>query len=207
MEKKQAYEEHLGGYTIGGNIATFYPRLWSWIVKNLEVKSVLDVGCGEGQTIDYFKKIGCEVLGIDGSKSAIKNNLLPNDVVLCDYTQKSYVPQKEYDLVWSCEFVEHVEEKYKENFLKTFQSAKKYIFITHAIPGQKGWHHVNCQKKEYWVKEIEKMGFRNDLLLTKIARGISCDHFHKKGLVFINNKFGIFPIYKKIFLNAISFKK
>jgi len=181
--------DHLGGQIVGGDFDSFDPRVWSWIVNKMKIRSVISVGCGQGYEINYFKNVlGCEVLGVDGDAGALKGGLLPNNVVLHDYVDGPYVPRKEYDLVLSYEFVEHVEEKCKENFLKTFLSAGSYIVMTHAVPGQGGWHHVNCQPDEYWIEEIEKLGFKYEPFITRFVRSVGGNHLSKSGLVFSKNK-------------------
>ncbi|MBW3020336.1 class I SAM-dependent methyltransferase [Candidatus Woesearchaeota archaeon] len=184
-------EGHLGGYIYGGDPLTYYPKLWEWLIKILNIKSVLDVGCGEGHSTKYFKNIGCKVLGIDGSFEAIRDNQIPESVVMHDFCKSSFIPNKKYDMVWSCEFIEHVEEKYMKNFLETFKTVKKYLVITYAIPGQKGHHHVNCQNKEYWIKEMSKIGFKFCPKLTKLAKNKAIGHFKSKGLIFINQDYKI----------------
>src|SRR6188474_373147 len=55
---------HLGGNIIGGDRNTFYPALWSWLVRRFDISTVLDVGCGEGHAMAEFSALGCEVHGI-----------------------------------------------------------------------------------------------------------------------------------------------
>ncbi len=55
-----------------------------------------------------------------------------------------------FDLIWCCEVVEHVEEEFVQNIMDTFKLGK-IVALTHAVPGQKGYHHVNCKPKEYWI--------------------------------------------------------
>ena len=98
-------------------------------------------------------------------------------------------------MAWSCEFVEHVEEKYIENFLATFSSARS-IFMTYARPGQGGHHHVNENSEEYWVDKFNAFGFELDKELTECGRLIAVadhrlvspdyvSHFVERGLVFL----------------------
>lgn len=177
---------HLGGYIPGGDPATHFPDLYRWLVDN-GVKSVIDVGCGEGRTIDYFHQLGCRVLGIDGIEQAHPN------ITCHDYTQGPLAIRDPFDLAWSCEFVEHVEEEYISNFLTTFQCANA-VLMTHAEPGQLGHHHVNCQYASYWKGTMAAAGFRFDEGFTQEARARAAlntfpiNHFARSGLAFTRAK-------------------
>ena len=174
---------HLGGYIVGGDDATYYPELWEWLVKECGVRSVLDVGCGEGHALRFFRELGCRTMGIDG----IEQNQV--DILTHDYTE-SGLELDPFDLVWSCEFVEHVEEQYVPNFLRTFKAAK-IVTMTHAEPGQPGWHHVNCQTADYWRGAMTACGYSLDLSLTKKTRELALlsnnpiNHYARSGLAFV----------------------
>ncbi len=58
------------------------------------------------------------------------------------------------DLVHCQEVVEHIEEKYLDNLLSSLLCGK-FIVMTHALPGQDGYHHVNCQPPEYWIEHLQ----------------------------------------------------
>ena len=75
------------------------------------------------------------------------------------------------------------------NFIETFKKAK-YVIFTHAVPGQAGHHHVNCQNTDYWVGVMNAHGF--DILVeeTKAVRAAStmqAKYIVDTGLVFKNN--------------------
>jgi hypothetical protein len=182
-------EEHLGGYIIGltnyGDPNSYATEVWDWMV-NSNIKSVIDVGCGEGHSTKYFIDKGIECLGIEGGFNAYNNSLVKDSIVLHDYIKGPFTPNKKYDAIWCCEFVEHVEEKYMINFLTTFNSADK-IFLTHALPGQDGYHHVNCQPSIYWIEIIEKMGFKYNNELSIYLRGIT-NKMHVKSSLLVFEK-------------------
>ncbi len=187
-----AGENHLGGYLISnkefpcGDHLTWSPALWGWAYNELKVRSVLDIGCGEGHSTNFFRNLGCEVLGVDGSIQARKDSAIPEHHITHDFNDGPFIPLKTYDLIWSCEFVEHVEEQYIDNLLKTFSYADKYIMMTYAEPGQGGWHHVNCQNEEYWVNRLSQIGFKPDPRLTELARKTAQGgHFARNGLVLV----------------------
>lgn len=187
----QVVDRHLGGYVPGGDPDTFYPDLWTWLVEGPEkVSSVLDVGCGDGVALKHFRSMGCRVLGIDGIAQD------DGDIIQHDFTEEgAFVPAiadekpDEFDLVWSCEFVEHVEEKHVSNFLTTFTFAP-LVLMTHAEPGQGGWHHVNCRWPNYWIKLMDSIGFDLDAKLTNRTRELArlsdsvWNHYSRSGMAF-----------------------
>lgn len=177
---------HLGGYIVGGDDATYYPHLWEWLVAERGVKSMVDVGCGEGHALDWFARMGCRVFGIDGVYQD------HGDVEQHDYATGplTKIPGGFFDLAWSCEFVEHVEERYVPNFLSTFRAARM-VLMTHAEPGQQGHHHVNCQPSSYWQGAMAAIGYALSEELTIQTRALAAmnpnpyNHYARSGLAFI----------------------
>jgi SAM-dependent methyltransferase len=205
-------EGHLGGFIVGGDIATYYPFMWEKLVEDFTVKTVLDIGCGVGYASKYFKSIGCDILAVDGSIESQEMSLVSEHFLLNDYENGSAlsnaeieyngIPVKDFvfDLCWSCEFVEHVWEEYSQNFIDDFKKCK-YIAMTYAYPGQGGHHHVNEQPREYWIAKLEDNGFEYlDEETKKYRKYVEIDvkermekidrkfvHFLHRGLIFKNN--------------------
>jgi SAM-dependent methyltransferase len=183
LEDGFVVDGHLGGYIAGGDQATIYPELWDWFVDRLWVRSVIDVGCGEGWALRYFRKRGCKVFGVDGITQD------DPDIIAWDYTLGGAPLEEHVDLAWCCEFVEHVKEQYLPNFLSSFRLAE-YVALTHAMPGQAGWHHVNNQPPAYWQGVLAAIGYQLDRQLTLLARGEAAhnkhpqNHFVRSGMVF-----------------------
>lgn len=151
---------HLGGYVADGDPHTFLPDIWGYILLKYKPTNILDVGCGTGHALKWFRDYGkLSVLGIEGDVSAIEKSVIPIERIRPhDYTSGPLKLNGKYDLGLSLEFLEHVEEKYINNFMVTFTSCK-YLLVSHAIPGQDGHHHVNCQNKEYWIDCFKKNNF------------------------------------------------
>lgn len=157
-------ESHLGGCIRNtpneGDGGTWAPEIWDKIIKDFNIISVLDIGCGYGYSTRYFANKNILALGIEGWPEAIKDRIYYN-VLKHDYINGPALSKDKifnFDLIWCCEFVEHVEEKYSDNFLQDFSGAK-YVAMTHAMPNQPGHHHVNCQNKEYWIDKLKKINF------------------------------------------------
>jgi hypothetical protein len=178
-------DRHLGGYIAGGDDATWYPDLWSYLITTLGCERVLDVGCGEGHSTEYFLAAGAAVQPIDG----IPQPHLFDRFVCHDFTRGPYTPRGVWDLAWCCEVVEHVEERYVPNLLATLTAAR-YIAMTHAEPGQQGYHHVNCQPASYWVGAMAAVGYYLSEQLTLHTRALAArnanpwNHYARSGLVF-----------------------
>lgn len=174
---------HLGGYTPGGDPATYYPDLWRWLVETQGVGRVLDIGCGDGVAIDFFRSLGADVTGVEGT---------PQDhtcIVQWDVTAEHRWGPTGCDLVWCCEFVEHVEERYLPNWLD-YLCATPLVLMTHAEPGQAGYHHVNCQPADYWIGVMAAKGFHLDREMTQTTRALASvntnpyNHYRRSGLAF-----------------------
>ena len=138
------------------------------IMWNLGCRKMLDVGCGFGGQVKLAESLGWESYGVDGDWTVLPKE---SNFHLNDYTKGSPTLTYEVDLIWCVEFLEHVEEKYMDNYMSTFQDSKaKYLIVTHAVPGQAGHHHVNCQKEDYWLDAFKRYGFEYDETLTKQIR-------------------------------------
>lgn len=174
--------KHLGGHCGVTHIDNAILNYFS----NLNYKSYLDIGCGPGGMLDVALELGYDVQGIDGDFVVERNN--PDKVIIHDYTTGPLELEQSYDLVWSCEFVEHIYEQYLPNFMKTFQAGKT-VCMTFAPPGKYGHHHVNLQPEDYWIDTFKNYGFKFNQTLTQELRKISSmerEFFREYGLVFCN---------------------
>ena len=175
--------EDLGGNIRHGDANTFAPRLWRYLIERFAVRSMLDVGCGEGHAVHFFARQGVLAHGIDGLKSNIDRAVAP--IALHDILQGPYYMP--VDLVWSCEVAEHIDPDKVDHFVDTLANGK-VVAMTHAVPGQGGHHHVNCQPSEYWVDLMQKRGFelaRSQQFYREIAsRDEVPNYFATTGLVF-----------------------
>lgn len=151
---------HLGGTNVVGCPGTYYhPNLWKFIFEKFNIETMVDVGCGFGFAIKFIKDNfpNIVVSGIEGSAKVVELSLYPELITQHDYSTGP-LDIKTTDFGWSTEFVEHVEEKYVSNFMKTFENCK-YVGISFAQPGQAGHHHVNCNTAEYWIKVFSDYNF------------------------------------------------
>lgn len=151
-------EGHLGGCVVRGDPDCSAPEIWDALIAEFNSQSVLDIGCGCGHALKYFLDKGLRGAGVDGYQLAIDYSPVKDKIILHDYSNGPLQPAEPFDLGWCCEFVEHVRDQYVPNFIATFQACQ-VVAMTHAVPGQGGFHHVNCQDDAYWLRVMSAAGF------------------------------------------------
>ena len=103
------------------------------VVKDLDVKTILDVGCGEGFTLQKLKDagIGKTLEGIDYDKIAIDigKKLHPKILIKRGDIYKLPYKDNEFDLIICTEVFEHLE--YTEKAMTELQRVtKKYCLLS-----------------------------------------------------------------------------
>jgi SAM-dependent methyltransferase len=152
--------EHLGGAVADGDPETWMPDVWEWVCETYAISSVLDIGCGTAVNLQWFAARDMDALGVEGDPAAVAAARLPGRVVQHDFAAGPWVPLRTFDLGLCTEFVDHVEPRYEQNWLAAARRCR-YVMMSHALPGQTGFHHVNEQTSEYWIARMEAAGFEH----------------------------------------------
>ncbi len=145
-------------------------------------RSVLDVGCGTGISLDYFIGKGVNAHGVEGSELAISKARHAAQITRHDLNFPVDLG-RQFDLVWCFEVAEHIHPKYVSAFLKTLTSHGDLILLSAARPGQGGLGHLNEQPAEYWIEQMAEFGFQFDELNSEKYRSLP-DHFASNILIF-----------------------
>lgn len=186
-------EGNLGGNLYYGDLASFSPNTIDYVIKRFGIKSVLDVGSGQGYLpwlIHTEYKI--PVMGIEGFPSNLKNSVYP--LIYWDLNKGPFKCTS-VDLVTCVEVVEHIAEEKIDNLLDTL-CLGKVILMTHAQPNTKGEYHVNEQSDEYWINKLTSRGYNVMPSDTVIVRKIDSTenhgggYFMGSGLVFVRKPQG-----------------
>lgn len=152
---KLATAPHLGGHC---NMTNTDPVVLDELIRRYApMDTMLDVGCGPGGMLDLALARDITAVGIDGDPVLTEHN---RRIVLHDYTCGPLLWMN-VDLIWCVEFVEHVEAQFQGNYLTTFR-AGRVLLMSHALPGQVGYHHVNCQNSAYWTDVLTADGWTKD---------------------------------------------
>lgn len=96
-----------------------------------DVKTIIDIGCGNGHITNALSK-KFDITGVDRSQNALRHVESKKIKASCDQVP---VEDKSFDLVFSSELIEHLED---DVFYKTIEEfkriSKKYIFL--SIPNR-----------------------------------------------------------------------
>jgi hypothetical protein len=159
----------------------------AYLIDHCSLASFLDLGCGPGGMVTAAQQRGLAALGVDGDRTVVPD-------LLHDYTSGPLPPERVREiegrlprprLVWSVEFVEHVEETYLPHIAATL-ALGDVVFLTHALPGQGGHHHVNEQPSAYWRAVLATLGFRGDEAATDACRAVAANRYTRAtGTVFV----------------------
>jgi len=172
--------KHLGGHF---GFTAMVTKTFDYIKDKYNVRSVLDIGCGPAGMVEYANFKGIYAIGVDGDPDLEEKPYVTKH----DFTTGELTLDKTFDLVYSTEFVEHVEEVYVKNFMPLFQRGN-YVFISAAAPGQSGHHHVNCKGKNYWINVFNEYGFEYLLTDSEDIAKTSSDIVVRNNSMFFVNK-------------------
>lgn len=122
------------------------------------VRTVIDVGCGEGHWAAEFERHGCRVSGIDGPHVS---HILGDNFTSADLTEP--LPDlPEADLVICLEVGEHLPESRAGGLVDDLRRLGRQIVFSAAIPHQTGPGHVTCRWPSWWDGHFERHGLRLD---------------------------------------------
>lgn len=160
--------------------------LCDMIIKTFNnVKTIIDIGCGNGYYTKRLIECGFDCVGFDGSPftpeitdgvCGIKDFSQPVDVGL-------------FDLVLSLEVGEHIPEQYEQIFIDNLvRTTKRYICLSWGIEGQPGVGHVNCRNNDYVINELDKRRFIYDFVKSQFLRDNSTLPWFKNTIMVFKRK-------------------
>jgi glycosyltransferase involved in cell wall biosynthesis len=155
-------------------------RIAEWIKETLDPKSLLDIGCGPGMYVDELIKVGVPSFGID----------IDDRVEGKDYLAKESIfdNKRTAEVVTCYEVLEHIDPMYADKEVDALYDAVESggtLIFTAAQPGQGGVGHINCRKRDYWLKKFVAKGLIYHPGLTE-----DLINFERKGIHmgwFVNN--------------------
>lgn len=157
------------------------------IIKIFNPKSVIDVGCGLGTFLFYFKKEGVnDILGVDGKwvdKKKLYQYIEKEEFMERDL-ENEFRLERTYDVVLSLEVAEHLSPKTSITFIRNLVSLGNIIIFSAAIPFQGGQNHLNEQWLTYWEALFRNEGFvLHDILRPMFWHNKNINWWYRQNIV------------------------
>jgi SAM-dependent methyltransferase len=131
-----------------------------FVSQLLPIRSVVDIGCGDGTWLSVFRKLGVdEILGIDGEYVARDLLQIPQDRFEAVDLTKRFSLERVFDLAMSLEVAEHLPAECASPFVESLCGLAPAVLFSAAIPFQGGNHHVNEQWPDKWAALFRKHGY------------------------------------------------
>jgi SAM-dependent methyltransferase len=150
---------------------SFYERLRNGATRSAEViaplvlqfvsvRSVVDVGCGDGSWLAIFRKLGVnDIQGIDGDYVDPDLLQIPRDRFQSFDLTKPFSLGRTFDLAVSLEVGEHLPLETAIFFVESLTRLAPLVLFSAAIPFQGGDHHINEQWPDKWAELFKQHGY------------------------------------------------
>ncbi|HEY5753881.1 MAG TPA: methyltransferase domain-containing protein [Chthoniobacterales bacterium] len=150
----ESLEPSVGGSRRSATIIV--PELLKWV----QPRSVIDVGCGVGSWLAAFQEVGIDdVLGVDLDN--VDRDLLlipPHQFQPFDLRQPLSM-DREFDLALCLEVVGHLPASLAEQTVKSLVALSPLILFSAPIPLQGGPNQINEQWPDYWADHFRRHGY------------------------------------------------
>ena len=119
-------------------------------------KRVLDVGCGLGTLVRLLRSYGVEAYGIDNAE-VLPDKFWKEPYFSIEDARK--LPfDKEFDVVFSADFFEHIEEKDIDTVANEMKRVGEVVLAEIAfeqeLTERQGKYHVTNKPKEWWMNKL-----------------------------------------------------
>lgn len=132
------------------------------MVKEFQIQSIVDFGCGCGWFIGEMYKKGVKIKGYEYNLDSVREHVDPD---VLPFIEKADVSDPldcvGFDCAMSIEVGEHLAPMQERNIQyvqNMTRACQRYIFFTAASPRQVNLRHINLHSKEYWIKLFEDNG-------------------------------------------------
>jgi len=132
------------------------------LLKNYDIDSVIDIGCGNGAWLKVFQENGIkQIYGYDYSDLPVDEYFVEKSKLITgiDFSKKEVKVKERSDLVVCLELVEHLPKKNSKSFIRMLTECANVVLFSAAIPGQTGENHINEQLPGYWRSIFNSLGY------------------------------------------------
>jgi 2-polyprenyl-3-methyl-5-hydroxy-6-metoxy-1,4-benzoquinol methylase len=166
-----------------------FARTLHWI-RSLPVRTVLDVGCGDGAFLDQAREAGLETHGIELNKHAREKAASKGHEVTESFLQDLH-PSSQYDLIVAFQVLEHVPDpvRFLQLMARTVRSGG---YLAVAVPNHDGLYRLASLDPHTWpphhvtrwtLSHLDQAGSRAGLRVVRksadLLLGGAIEHFSR----------------------------
>jgi SAM-dependent methyltransferase len=140
-------------------------------------KSIIEIGCGNGDLSKLLSREGIAVTAIDGysAPNFSKDNLITFYKVDLNeaFAVKAFFTSldRKFDVAICMEVAEHLKPEVSEQLIESLTSVSDVIIFSAAVPEQGGDGHINCRNRLFWHNLFEQNKFfLRDTIRSKIRQ-------------------------------------
>jgi hypothetical protein len=133
-------------------------------LKNIGVKTVIEIGSGLGPFLVGAKEIGLDAAGMGCSPFerdfAISQGIAPELYTMASVTDFKLKP---VDAVYCIEVFEHIPDKELKPLLQQIGEKCKWFYFSstpHSAEDDQQWGHINLKSKEGWIEMFAEYGLQ-----------------------------------------------
>lgn len=180
------------------------------VMKTVQTKSVIDVGCGMGGWLRAFAENGVTVVrGVDGDYvDSSKMYIAPEHFTPVDLSQPLKLDER-FDLAICLEVAEHLPDRASSGLVRSLTELAPVVLFSASAPGQGGTGHINEQWPEYWTDVFAQQDFTAvDVVRPFIRENRRVEWWYRQNIALFASKAAIEanPVLREASLNATEFE-
>lgn len=183
----------------------------------LNVRRIVDVGCGRGTWLKAFKEGGAEELvGLDGAWNT-QEHMIDSSIEFhpVDLNKSlDVLRNKKFDLAMSLEVAEHLPATSAPSFVASLANLSDVVLFGAAYTLQGGTNHINEQPHTYWADHFLSQGYVPfDLFRPVLWGSPEVDFWYQQNtFLYVREKSeafehltgkGLSPISNRAFMNCV----
>jgi len=121
-----------------------------------QVHRIVDVGCGTGAFLAWFRKAGVDAIGVEFA-ARLRARCARKGLTVYPFDVSQNTPSPPgipFDLALSTEVAEHIPPEFADAMVAYICQLSDLVVFTAAHPGQGGTGHVNEQPRQYWIDKF-----------------------------------------------------
>jgi SAM-dependent methyltransferase len=129
------------------------------VLDLLHPKSVIDIGCGQGEWLSNLAGTSIDYLGVDGDYISDEQLLIDKQKFVRYDLSSAFCIDRTFDVAMSLEVAEHLRQESSEDFVVSLTKLAPAVVFSAAVPGQGGVNHINEQWPSYWKQLFLRHGY------------------------------------------------